>query len=157
MLLHLTYLAVNLLLIFFKIDSLAGAGRRAGELALINLVFPLSAIHLSYLADLLGITWKTCRKVHRATGWMTVSLLSFHIIVALQTRDFNFPLREVRNLFTLLVRIASGIQSMRTDVQQAAISLGLLILISLPSVQWLSYKIFLRAHQVFAGLFVYGT
>lgn len=109
-LLHLTYMAVNLLLIFFKINSLAGAGRRAGELALVNLVFPLSAIHLSYLADLLGITWKSCLKIHRATGWMTASLLSFHMIVALQTQNFTFPLREVRNLFTLLVRIASGIQ-----------------------------------------------
>lgn len=102
-LLHLTYMAVNLLLLFFKINSLAGAGRRAGELALVNLVFPLSAIHLSYLADLLGITWKSCRKIHRATGWMAVSLLLFHIIVALQTQDFTFPLREVRNLFALLV------------------------------------------------------
>lgn len=109
-LLHLTYVAVNLLLVFFKIDNLAGAGRRAGELALVNLVFPLSAIHLSYLADLLGITWKSCRKIHRATGWMAVSLLSFHIIVAFLTQDFTFPLREVRNLFSLLVRIASDIQ-----------------------------------------------
>lgn len=33
------------------------AGRRAGgELALISLTFPLSATHLGYLADLLGIT-----------------------------------------------------------------------------------------------------
>ncbi|BDD58964.1 hypothetical protein MAP00_004199 [Monascus purpureus] len=140
-LLHLTYMAVNLLLLFFKINSLAGAGRRAGELALVNLVFPLSAIHLSYLADLLGITWKSCRKIHRATGWMAVSLLLFHIIVALQTQDFTFPLREVRNLFTLL----------------AAISLGLLVLLSLPSVRRLCYEIFLRAHQVLAGHFVYGT
>ncbi|KAJ5183238.1 hypothetical protein N7492_000854 [Penicillium capsulatum] len=140
MLLHLTYVAVNLLLIFFKIKSLVGAGRRAGELALVNLVFPLSAIHLSYLADLLGITWKTCRKIHRATGWMAVFLLSFHIIVAFQTQAFTFPLREVRNLFTLL----------------AAISLGLIVLLSLPSVRRLSYEIFLRAHQVLAGLFVYG-
>lgn len=114
-LLHLTYLAVNLLLIFFKINSLAGAGRRAGELALVNLVFPLSAIHLSYLADLLGITWKTCRKIHRATGWMAFSMLLFHIIVALETQGFIFPLREVRNLFTLLVRIASDIQYSTSD------------------------------------------
>lgn len=44
-----------------------------------------------------------------------------------------------------------------TDVQQAAISLGLLALLSLPSVRRLCYEIFLRAHQVLAGLFVYGT
>lgn len=102
-LLHLIYAAINVFLVLFRINSLTGVGRRAGELALVNLVFPLSTIHLSYLADLLGIKWKTCRKVHRATGWMAVSLLSLHIIVAVQIRGFRFPLREIQNLFTLLV------------------------------------------------------
>lgn len=42
-------------------------------------------------------------------------------------------------------------------MQQAAISLGLLVVLSLPSVRQLAYEIFLRAHQFLAGLFVYGT
>ncbi|OJJ67709.1 hypothetical protein ASPBRDRAFT_34075 [Aspergillus brasiliensis CBS 101740] len=39
-----------------------------------------SISRLSYLADLLGIRWDACRKIHRATGWMAVALLSFHIV-----------------------------------------------------------------------------
>lgn len=101
--LHLSYAAINIFLIFFRIESLTGAGRRAGELALVNLIFPLSAIHLSYLADLLGIKWSTCCRIHRATGWMAVALLSFHIIAAVQAQGFTFPLHELQNLFTMIV------------------------------------------------------
>ncbi|KAJ5276525.1 uncharacterized protein N7525_002882 [Penicillium rubens] len=139
--LHLSYAAINIFLLFFRIKSLTGAGRRAGELALVNLIFPLSTIHLAYLADLLGIKWNSCRKIHRATGWMAVALLSFHIIAAVQGQGFTFPLREQQNLFTML----------------AAISLGALALHSIPWFRQWSYEVFLRGHQILAGLFVYGT
>lgn len=107
--LHLSYAAINIFLVFFRIKSLTGAGRRAGELALVNLIFPLSAIHLSFLADLLGIRRSTCCRIHRATGWMAVTLLSFHIIVAFQGQGFTFPLHELQNLFTMLVCLVNNI------------------------------------------------
>ncbi|KAL5333505.1 hypothetical protein BJX70DRAFT_392130 [Aspergillus crustosus] len=92
----------------FRIKSWTGASHQAGQLTLINLIFPLSTIYLSYLANLLGITLRTCHKIHHATSWMAVALLSFYIIVV------------------------------------GAISLG-------------SYKVFLRAHQLLAVLFIYST
>lgn len=67
-LLHILYAVINAFLIIFRAVSLTGAGRCAGELALVNLIFPLSAIHLSNVADLLGISWGTCRKVYYATS-----------------------------------------------------------------------------------------
>lgn len=67
-LLHVSYAAINTFLIIFRAVSLTSAGRHAEELALVNLIFPLSAIHLSNIADLLGISWGTCRKVHHATS-----------------------------------------------------------------------------------------
>lgn len=105
--LHLSYATINAFLVFFRMKSLTGAGHWAGELALVNLIFPMSAMHLSYLADLLGITWRTCRRIHRATGWMAVALLSVHIIAAAQARGFSFPLRESQNLFTMIVYLIS--------------------------------------------------
>lgn len=102
-LLHASYVAVNVFLVLFRIESFTGAGRRAGELALVNLIFPLSATHLSFLADLLGITWHTCRRIHRAAGWMATALLAFHIIAAVQAQHFNFRLGDSRNLFTMIV------------------------------------------------------
>ncbi|KAL4780128.1 hypothetical protein BJX76DRAFT_59413 [Aspergillus varians] len=140
-LLHTLYAATNVFLVVFRIESWTGAGRRAGQLALINLIFPLSTIHLSYLADLLGITWRTCRKIHRATGWMAVALLSFHIVVVVQARGFSFSFGEMQNFFTMI----------------GAISLGVLALLSIPWFRRWSYEAFLRAHQILAVLFVYGT
>ena len=106
-LLHLSYIAVNIALVFLHTESLVDSGRRASELALINNIFPLSAAHLSFLAGLLGISWRSCRKIHRATGWMTVALLSFHIIAELQAQTLRFPLSETGNLLTVVVRYPS--------------------------------------------------
>ncbi|OJJ03116.1 hypothetical protein ASPVEDRAFT_62960 [Aspergillus versicolor CBS 583.65] len=106
--LHLLYTIINIFLLFFRIKLLTSAGRRAGELALVNLIFPLSTIHLAYLADLLSIKWNTCRKIHQATGWMAIALLSFHIITAVQGQGFTFPLHEQQNLFTMLAAISLG-------------------------------------------------
>lgn len=102
-LLHVSYAAINAFLVVFRADSLTGAGRRAGELALVNLIFPLSAIHLSNVADLLGISWRTCRRIHRATGWMATVLLAFHVVAAIQVHGFSFPLSEMQNLSTMIV------------------------------------------------------
>jgi hypothetical protein len=104
-LIHISYVTINVALVFIRNDSLVGAGRRAGELALVNMIFPLSAAHLGYLAELLGITWRSCRRIHRATGWMTVGLLSFHIIAEVQNKQFGFPLSQIRNLFTVIVSL----------------------------------------------------
>ncbi|KAJ5365191.1 hypothetical protein N7517_008077 [Penicillium concentricum] len=59
-LVHVSYIAVNIALVFLRTESLVDSGRRAGELALINMIFPLSTAHLGFLAGLLGITWRTC-------------------------------------------------------------------------------------------------
>ncbi|KAL3439934.1 hypothetical protein BJX65DRAFT_317238 [Aspergillus insuetus] len=139
-LLHVSYATINIFLTFFRMKSWAGAGRRAGELALVNLIFLLSAIHLSYLADLAGITCRTCRRIHRAVGWMTVALVSFHIVVEVQAKQFSFPLHSMQNLFTLI----------------GASSLGVLSLLSIPWFRHFSYEIFLRGHQILTALFVYG-
>ncbi|KAL2846614.1 hypothetical protein BJY01DRAFT_173064 [Aspergillus pseudoustus] len=139
-LLNVSYAAINLVLIFFRMKSWAGAGRQAGELALVNLIFLLSSTHLSYLADLVGITYRTCRRIHRAVGWMTVALVSFHIVVQMQDKQFSFPLHSMQNLFTLI----------------GTCSLGVLSLLSIPWFRHFSYEIFLRGHQILTALFVYG-
>lgn len=101
--LHLLFIAANVFLVFFRVTSLSSAGHRTGELALINLILPLSTNHLSHLADLLGITLRTCRKLHRTSGWMGFALLSFHVVAAAQAPGFSFSLKEVKNLWTMIV------------------------------------------------------
>lgn len=82
--LHLIYLAVNLLLLFFNHISMAATGRRAGTLSLLNMIFLLASWHLSNLADIFGISLRIYRRMHRAAGWMVVALVLFHVFAMLQ-------------------------------------------------------------------------
>ncbi|KAL4801665.1 hypothetical protein BDV18DRAFT_148500 [Aspergillus unguis] len=138
--LFISYVAINVFLVLFRARTLAGAGRRAGTLALINFIFPLSTIHASSLADILGIYLRTCQKVHGATSWMGVVLLSVHVVLAIAERP-RFLLSESQNLYTTI----------------GAASLGILALLSLPWFRRWSYEVFLRGHQCLTGLFVYGV
>ncbi|KAJ5639911.1 cell surface metalloreductase [Penicillium longicatenatum] len=95
------YIVANILVAFFHIHSIAQAHRRAGELAPTNLIYP-SATHLGYLADLLGIPWSTFCKIHQATGWMSVTLLTLHVVAECQSPGFSFPLGGTGNTFTLI-------------------------------------------------------
>lgn len=106
-LLHLSYITVNVFLVFFRHDSLTASCHRAGALALINLIFLLSAVHLSFLADVLGITLQSCKRVHRAVGWMTLALQAFHITVVILVLKVDFPIREPGNFAAVLVRLNS--------------------------------------------------
>lgn len=100
---HLVYVTANFVLIFYKNISLENIGRRAGGLSLINMIFPLAAGHLSYAADLLGISLPVYRKLHRASGWMTMVLVVLHI------GAFDFDLKgrttgsDEQGLFTIIV------------------------------------------------------
>ncbi|KAL4926587.1 uncharacterized protein BDV17DRAFT_283182 [Aspergillus undulatus] len=138
--LHISYAAATIVLIFLKMRSRTGAGRQAEELALVKLSFLLSVIHLTYLADLVGITWRTCRRIHCTVGWMTVALISFHIVIEVQGKQFSLPPHLMENLFFLV----------------GACSLGVLFRLSVLLVRQYSYKIPFRRYQILTALFVYG-
>lgn len=53
------------------------------------------------------LLWGTCCKIYRATGWMTVAMLSFHVIAEVQSQQFSFSLGENRNLLTVIVSFPS--------------------------------------------------
>jgi hypothetical protein len=108
--LHFSYVAVNVFLISFRSTSVDDAGRRAGTLSLINLTFLLSALHLSYLADLLGVPLRICRQIHRAAGWMTAALIAFHVVIAVLLQRVDFSLHEAQNVSTVIVRSYSTMQ-----------------------------------------------
>lgn len=99
---HTGYAAVNVFLVFFRVTSLASAGSRAGTLSLINLIFVLSAAHLSHLADLLGVSLRNCRRMHRAVGWIVAILATFHVMVAVLTESADLP-ADNSQLFTIIV------------------------------------------------------
>lgn len=102
-LLHVVYLATNLFCLFFGAASDSHVGRRAGELSLVNITFLFLAPYLSLLADILGVSIRTCRKIHRSTAWMSVLLLTIHIVIAILINRTAFPARDVNNFYAIIV------------------------------------------------------
>ncbi|KAL4960568.1 ferric reductase family protein [Aspergillus stella-maris] len=139
-LLYILYLASNIFLVVVKTGGTTGISRRAGTLALINLIFPMSTVHLSPLSDFFGIYLRTCQRIHRVTSWVAVFLLSTHIVTALVEKP-QFSVSESRDLYTLI----------------GSCALGVLALLSLPLLRRWSYESFLRTHHLLAGVFVYGA
>ncbi len=100
--LGLLYSGVNVFCICFKVHSVWMAGLRAANLSLINLIPLMAGPHLSFPADLLGITLRTYRRFHRSFGLMSSILLGFHVHIVLVEKK-PFPLRISENLFGLIV------------------------------------------------------
>ena len=102
-LLYLVYGAVNIFCIAFRATSANTVGRRAGTLSLINMAFLFPTIHLSLLADILGISLKTCQCIHHAVGWSASALLSLHILIATVVQQEKFTLHGPGNISALIV------------------------------------------------------
>jgi hypothetical protein len=101
-LIQLTYVTVNIFCLGFRLSSTSKAGLRAGTLALINMVPLFVGPHHSFLADTLGISLSSLRRVHRSASWMTFAFALFHVIVAVAGRT-SFSLSKSQNLFTIIV------------------------------------------------------
>ncbi len=108
--LQLIYIAGNIVCFSLGVShvqtqrsTLSQAGLRAGTLSIINLIPLFAGAHLGTLADVLGVNLRTIRQIHRSTGIMAVLLVSFHIVVAVGTRQ-SFDLHHVSDLFAVIVR-----------------------------------------------------
>lgn len=99
---HLSYVSIIAFILLFKSDSTHTLGRRAGSLALINLVFLVTSFSLSRTADLLGISLKTSRHAHRAVGWIVFILIVLHVSITLII-ETEAPADAPKRLFGIIV------------------------------------------------------
>ena len=83
---HLFYIGVNMFCIGFYVKSAHLASLRAASLSLVNLIPTFAGPHLSFLADTLGLSLATFRRVHRSFGVMSCFMLSFHVFSMLASR-----------------------------------------------------------------------
>ena len=97
------YLSTTILCLSYKVSDLSEAGIRAGTLSLINMIPLYSGLHLSFLADMYGISVRTYTKLHGSIGVMAGALASFHMGVALATIKNSTP-RSGSQLYGLIVR-----------------------------------------------------
>lgn len=101
-LLQLVYFTINIFSMTFRVASVKDAGARAGTLAMINMAPLFFGFHLSFLADILGISFSNYRRIHRMMGWMSCLLGLVHAFVAFH--DNPSFLRDMpKNLYAVIV------------------------------------------------------
>ncbi|KAJ5215341.1 uncharacterized protein N7498_001748 [Penicillium cinerascens] len=97
--------------------------------------------HLSFLADIVGVSLMACRRMHRVVGWMTAILLGFHITLLMSNHQRDWSLRKEKNFFALI----------------GAVSTGALVCFSFSFIRQHLFEMFIRTHQGLAAVFVYST
>jgi len=107
-LLQLSYIAINVFCIAFKAPSIRVASLRAADLTLINMIVVFAGPHLSFLADILGLSLTLYRRLHRSFGLMSFFLLSFHVLTMIGSR-VSFPLRQAENLWGVIVSLLTSV------------------------------------------------
>ncbi|PTD02490.1 hypothetical protein FCULG_00012563 [Fusarium culmorum] len=135
---HMLYIVSNGVCLCHRSGSLSVAASRAGTLSLANLAPVILGIHLSFLADVVGVSLRTCRRIHRSCGLMATFLLLAHGLFKLfQKPSFSFSDWPSRYA-------AMGLL--------AAVSI---ILVSLFQLRRFSYELFLRLHQSLSIFFIF--
>lgn len=98
---HLVYVAAKVFCLCYPKLLASDAGHRAGVLSLVNMIFLFAGVHLSFVADLLGISLRRCRGSHRAASWMMTGLAAVHTMATVNKAAFT--LDDSRNLFATIV------------------------------------------------------
>ena len=101
-LLQLSYITINMFYISFKTPSIYTTSLRAANLSLINLISAITNPHLSFLADIFGLSLTTYRRVHRSFRIMSCFLLSLHVFTIIANRT-HFSLYLAENLWELII------------------------------------------------------
>lgn len=98
---HLIYITVNMFCLSYRTPSFLEAATRAGTLSLVNSFLPFAGPHLSFFADLTGLSISGYKLIHRSTGLVSFSLALFHVFGMLKSQPFLLSIPG--NLFGLVV------------------------------------------------------
>jgi hypothetical protein len=101
-LIQAVYVTANLFCLCFRASSMPEAGVRARELALVNLIPVSAGPHLSFLADVLGVSLSTYKLLHRSAGLMSSALTLFHVLTTVSSRA-SFSLVGSAHIFGFVV------------------------------------------------------
>jgi hypothetical protein len=69
-------------------------------------------LHLSFLADILGVFLSTFRHIHRSAGLMSSGLVLFHSLIVIIFHAV-FTLQSAKNLFAAVVSISLSFDFLR--------------------------------------------
>jgi len=102
---QLLYIVINSFCLSFRLPNIARfatAGIRAGNLSLLTLSLLFLGPHLSFLADVIGVSLSTFRRIHRSAGLMSLGLVLVHTLAIFTSRT-TFALRSTQNKFGIVV------------------------------------------------------
>lgn len=92
---QLSLLIGNVLLVFMGMTDIQDAARKAGTLAVLNMVVFYLGPHLSYLGDILDLSLATVKSLHRLMVLPFLLLVVFHLAVLRPTQNvFTKPFSE---------------------------------------------------------------
>ncbi|KAH2301342.1 hypothetical protein KXV47_002300 [Aspergillus fumigatus] len=97
-------------------------------LSLINMAVLFAGSPLVYLADIIGVSLRASRRIHRAAGWMSGMLLACHVTIMVIMKWRDFHIQKIDNIFAI---IGAGV-------------LGAILFFSLPFLRCHAYEVFLR-------------
>ncbi len=86
----------------FRVASIAKASMQAGTLSLINMIPLFLGPHLSFLANILGVSLSTFWHIHRSAGLMSPALVLFHALVIVISGT-AFASSDAKNLPAVIV------------------------------------------------------
>lgn len=101
-LVQVTYLIINLFLVGFQWTSMRRAAHNTGIIASINMIPVFFGFHLWLVADLLGVSLSTCRRIHRLSGTVAFVRGLLHMLVSLRSK-LSYSLKVPANLYGLIV------------------------------------------------------
>ncbi|KAF1733552.1 Ferric/cupric reductase transmembrane component 2 [Beauveria bassiana] len=136
-LLLLAYVGVTISCIVAPHPSMDQAFLRSGTLSVVNFIFCFAGPYLGLLADILGLSLRSCRRLHASAGAIAVALAVFHAAAA-GTAKGRLDLHTPKDVFALVSILCLCAQ---------------VIPLALRSV---SYEAALRIHQLLSFAFVYG-
>lgn len=105
-LLHLFYWAAMGFCCSFRVTNLTDASARAGTLSLINMIPLYSSFHLSFVADMLGISLRAYRRLHGSVGYVAGALTIFHTVINV-THGVSQPHSRTYGLMVSLTNFTS--------------------------------------------------
>jgi hypothetical protein len=111
---QLVYVAANLFCAGFGASTIADAGLRAGTLAVVNMIPLFAAPHFAFAADLIGMSLKTIRGIHRSAGFMVFLLGLLHVVTVVAS-NVSLHLDLTRDLFAVIVCVPPLICISLTD------------------------------------------
>lgn len=154
LLIQLIYIAGNSFSLAYG-STIENAGLRAGTLSLINLVPLYLGPHLGFAADLLGLSLRAFRYIHRSAGLMSSGLALFHSVVVIKSRT-KYAFWSTKSVSAVVVGIGRHLMD-HAKLPQAGSALGLAVLLSWPPLRKRLYEVFVRLHQTLALLVVVSS